>query len=118
MLDKWVSFFSDIGITASKWTLPKGSRKEIVPAPYVVLQKEVKKITYADDKPYQIDVLIYIISVTDPDDEETEKLIETTLWGKGINFEPGDETYDSAMGAHIREFLVYESMTYTEYIRG
>lgn len=118
MLNKWVSFFKDIGITASKWTLPKGSKKEIVPAPYVVLQKKVDKIIYADNEPYQIVVQIFIISVTEPDDEKTERLIESTLWDKGISFEPGEETYDSTMGAHIREFLVYESMTYADYLRG
>lgn len=117
LLDHWVKLLEDAGLRTSKWVLPTNGKGKISPAPYVVIQKSVDKITYSDDKPYTIDITVTLIAVMDVSDQITEKTIENLLWSENVGFEAGAETYDSTMNVHIREFDISVSYTYEEYLK-
>lgn len=113
MLNKWEKFFNDLGFRVSRWRIPKGNGKAVVPAPYIVLQKDGFRAFMADDRPYKIQERVTAILVCSPDDDASEKKVCDALWEHGYDFS-GDEIYDYDMGVHVREFKFTDTVSYSD----
>ena len=112
-LDKWVDMFSGIGFIVSKWVLPKGKGKELIPPPYIVLGKDLASVSYADNKPYHVTEEITAMLINELGDSRSEQAVSQYLWQNGYNFTSA-EGYDTAMEVHFREYKWTETVMYNE----
>lgn len=113
MLNKWQKKFEALGFTVSRWRMPKGSGKTIFPAPYVILQKNIEKIQYADNKAYAVRERIAAILVANADDEASEKKITDMLFSESIGFEDAN-TWDYDLNVHVRVFTFTDTQKYSD----
>lgn len=102
MINKWKGIFEGLGFKVSKWRLPKGAKGTIYPAPYIVLQKNLDNVSWADNKPYKVCEEITAILVMSADDEESEKTVVDYLLGNCIGIKRDENLWDYDMNVHVR----------------